>query len=181
VAPSCPAGEDGIRDIAEKAMRKALSSSAAWKMERTLPGTEKVFVSSGTVSCHVGAEGIEWRTLEPFSALVAMKKDAMVFEDEDGRREKSASDMPRYSDIRKATDAFAKGEKTAFDDVFEVKVEALGEGRWKAVFVPRNSMLRGLVESLSVEGKDLPEKAELKSGNGAVSRIAFEERGGDAK
>ena len=63
----------------------------------------------------------------------------------------------------------------------EVKVEALGEGRWKAVFVPRNSMLRGLVESLSVEGKDLPEKAELNSGNGAVSRIAFEERGGDAK
>ena len=162
-------------------MRKALSSSAAWKMERTLPGAKNVLASSGTVACHVGEEGIEWRTIEPFGALVAMKKDAMVFEDEDGRREKPAADMPRYSDIRKATDAFAKGEKTAFDDVFEVKVESLGEGRWKAVFVPRNSMLRGLVEKLSVEGAELLEKAELKSGNGTVSRITFEEMKGDAK
>ena len=95
-------------------MRKALSSSATWRMERTLPGSERKLVSSGTVNCRAGGSGIEWRTEKPFPSLVAMRKDMMVFEDEDGRREKAADDMPRYSDIRKATDAFAAGRLEAF-------------------------------------------------------------------
>lgn len=162
-------------------MRKALSSSAAWKMERRIPGTDRVFVSSGTVDCRVGGDGIEWRTLEPFRSLVAMRKGSMVFEDEDGRREKPSDDMPRYSDIRKATDAFVNGETAAFDDVFEVLVEPLEGGRWRAVFIPRNAMLRSLVERMELEGSKLPETAILKSGNGISSRITFAERQRGAK
>lgn len=105
----------------------------------------------------------------------------MVFEDEDGRREKPSGEMPHYADIRKATDAFANGGTAAFDDVFDVSFEALGEGRWRAVFLPRNAMLRGLVERLTLEGSDLPESAVIESGNGASSRIEFAERRRNAK
>ena len=34
--------------------QKALDSSAAWTMERRLPGSERVLVSSGEVRCSAG-------------------------------------------------------------------------------------------------------------------------------
>jgi len=162
-------------------MRKALASSACWKMERRLPGTDRVFVSSGTVDCSVGGDGIEWRTLEPFRSLVAMKKDSMVFEDEDGRREKASGDMPRYSDIRKATDAFASGSLDAFGDVFDMEVCPTDRGGWRAVFRPRIPAMRSLVESAEIEGGELPETVTIRSGSGAVSKIRFVGKGADAR
>jgi len=145
-------------------------------MERTLPGSERVFVSSGVVDCRVGGSGIEWRTLKPFAALVAMRKDSMVFEDEDGRREKPSGEMSRYDDIRKATDAFAAGRLDAFGDVFDVEIASAPEGRWRAVFKPRVSAMRELVESAEITGGELPESVTIRSGNGATSRISFTPR-----
>ena len=164
---------DGSRAAAEAAMRKALSSSAAWRMERTLPGSARTLVSSGTVDCRTGDSGIEWRTEKPFPSLVAMRKDSMVFEDEDGRREKTADEMPRYSDIRKATDAFADGRLEAFDDVFDVETSSTENGGWRAVFRPRISAMRSLVESAEIEGHELPERVTIRSSNGATSTIRF--------
>lgn len=154
-------------------MRRALTSSAEWRMERTLPGCARPLVSSGTVDCRVGGSGIEWRTVAPFRSLVAMRRDSMVFEDEDGRREKTAEEMPRYGDICKAADAFAAGRLDAFDEVFDVETTSTTNGGWRAVFRPRISAMRQLVESAVIEGGELPETVTIKSGNGAVSRIVF--------
>lgn len=153
-------------------MRRALVSSASWRMERKLPGSDRVLVSSGTVECRAGGSGIEWRTVKPFPSLVAMRKDKMVFEDEDGRREKEASDMPHYGDIRKATDAFASGSMDAVDDIFETEASMLPGGKWRVVFKPRIMAMRTLVESVEMCGGELPETATIRSG-GATSTIFF--------
>lgn len=162
-------------------MRRALSSSATWRMERTLPGSGRTLVSTGTVHCRVGDSGIEWRTEKPFSSLVEMRSDSMVFEDEDGRREKTADEMPRYSDIRRATDAFASGRFDSFDEVFDVEISSTTNGGWRAVFSPRVPAMRQLVESAEIEGCELPETVTIKSGNGAVSRINFKGKKPDVK
>lgn len=162
-------------------MRKALSSSAAWKMERRLPGSSKTLVSSGVVDCRLGETGIEWRTLAPFRSLVAMRGASMVFEDEDGRRERPAADMPRYADIRKATDDFAAGNADAILEVFDVDAGSVPGGGWKVVLKPRLAAIRQLVESVELSGAELPLVATLRSANGTVSRISFSSREGDAK
>lgn len=162
-------------------MRRALSSSADWMMERRLPKSEKALVSSGTVECRLGESGIEWRTLKPFRSLVAMRGGSMVFEDEDGRRERPASDMPRYGDIRKATDAFAAGKTDAFYEVFDAEAEFVAGGGWKVVIRPRPAALRELVESVEISGAELPTSATLRSANGTVSRISFSKRRGNAE
>ena len=148
-------------------------------MERTLPGSDRTFVSFGTVDCRAGDSGIEWRTVKPFPSLVAMRKDGMVFEDEDGRREKAAGDMPHYDEIRKATDAFSSGSAGAADDVFETEASMLPDGRWRVVFKPRVAAMRVLVESAEMRGGELPEEVTISSG-GATSRIFFKaEKGRD--
>ena len=142
-------------------------------MERRLPGSDRVFVSSGTVTCRLPDVGIEWRTLTPFRALVAMRSGCMVFEDEDGRRERAAADMPRYDDLRRAVDEFAAGRADAFDGVFDVDVAPLPGGRWRAEFKPRVAAMRTILESAEVSGGELPEAVTIKSGNGTTSRIVF--------
>ncbi len=162
-------------------MRRALSSSATWRMERTVPGTDRVFKSSGDVACDLGGGGgIVWRTLAPFASTVSMRKDAMVFEDEDGRREKPAGDMPHYEDIRKATDAFAAGDDGAFARVFDTSASALPGGRWKIVMKPRGSAAGKLVEYAAIEGAGLPETVVIRAANGGESRISFKRKEGDA-
>ena len=153
-------------------MRKALSSKASWRMEKTLTGASKTLVASGTVECKTPGGGIVWRTLKPFESAVKMLPDSMVFEDEDSVRTKSASSMPRYADIQKAVDAFVSGRTDAFDDVFDVEVSAVDGGKWKAVFTPKRKERSAMLGKVEVTGGEYPETAVLESGTG-ITKISF--------
>ena len=156
---------------AVSALQAALNSSATWTMERRLDGSSRPLVSSGVVRCRMG-EGIVWETREPFAASVSMTTNAMVFVDEDGRREKALGDLPHYADVRAATDAFAAGKADAFDGVFAIREEALPDGGWRLTLEPEVAAMKRLVASVELTGAALPTNAVLRS-PGCVSEIRF--------
>lgn len=153
------------------ALQTALNSSANWTMERRLDGSSRALVSSGVVRCKMG-EGIVWETREPFAASVSMTTNAMVFVDEDGRREKPLGDLPHYEEIRLATEAFAAGRTNAFDGVFSIREERLGEDGWRLVLEPEIAAMKTLLTSVELTGAALPTNAVLRS-PGCVSKIRF--------
>ena len=155
-------------------LQKALDSSAAWTMERRLPGSGRTLASSGEVRCAAG-KGITWQTLRPFVASVAMTHDAMIFTDEDGRRVKPLSELPHYADIRRATDAFAAGRTNAFDGVFSFREEPLPDGGWRLTIAPNVPEMRRLFASVEVTGAELPTNAVLTAADGGQTTIRFME------
>ena len=164
-----------LPDRCVTALRRALGSSAVWRMERTLEGSERTLVSTGVVSCAV-SRGIDWKVLHPFPSSVSMTTDAMVFTDEEGRRVKPLSELPYYEDFRKRTDAFSLGDTKAFDGLFEIEVETLPQGRWKMVFTPQMRAMRRLFTAMELSGAETLERAALKTEKGGVSNISFKER-----
>ena len=108
------------------ALQKAMDSDAEWTMARQLPGASRTLESRDTVSCRTG-KGIVWAVKEPFESSVEMTPNAMIFTDEDGRREKSLGELPHDADIRKATDAFVAGNTNAFDGVFAVTEKSFAD------------------------------------------------------
>ena len=157
------------------ALQKALGSSATWTMERKFPESVRTLVSTGTVDCVVGT-GIQWRVLHPFPSSVEMTVDSMVFEDEDGRRVKKLADMPYYSAIREKADAFARGDTSAFDELFEMSSSAPDCGGWVLTMKPKQSALRRLFTSVELSGDRAFTNAVLRAGDGGVSVIRFMER-----
>lgn len=155
-------------------LQKAMNSSATWTMERRLAGSTRSLRSSGDVRCRMG-EGIVWRVLAPFVSSVEMTTNAMVFVDEDGRREKTLDELPHYEDIRRATDAFVAGQNTAFDAVFEVTETSLAAGGWRLELVPKDSGMRRLAASVEITGAELPTNVVLRTSDGGESVIRFRE------
>ena len=161
-----------LASSAVAALQSALNAQATWTMERRLDGSDRVLIASGTVRCKAG-EGIVWETREPFASSVTMTTNAMVFVDEDGRREKSLGELPHYAEIRAATDAFVAGKTNAFDGVFSVCETALPDGVWKLSLVPAVSAMRRLITEVELTGAALPTNAVLRS-PGGVSTIRFD-------
>lgn len=157
------------------AMQKAMDSDAEWTMARQLPGSSRTLESHGTVSCRTG-KGIVWTVKEPFESSVEMTTNAMIFTDEDGRREKSLGELPHYADIRKATDAFVAGNTNAFDGVFSVTERRTADGGWTVTLVPEVSAMKRLFTSIELSGAALPTNAVMKTGDGGQSVIRFKER-----
>lgn len=161
-----------LASSAVAALQAALNASASWTMTRRFEGSGRALVSSGVVRCTAG-EGIVWETREPFAASVTMTTNAMVFVDEDGRREKTLGDLPHYAEIRVATDAFVAGRKDAFDGVFTVRETALADGGWRLTLVPEVAAMRQLVSEVELTGAALPTNAVLRS-PGCVSVVRFQ-------
>ena len=163
-------------DLAVPALQVALDSSADWRMVRMLEGSNRPLVSSGTVDC-VAGEGIKWTVLSPFESSVSMTTDSMVFADEDGERVKPLKDMPHYAEIRRRTDAFASGDRKAFDGLFTLDATTPGDGRgWTVRMTPDAKAMRRLFESIELSGAETLTNAVMRTGDGGVSRIEFSRR-----
>ena len=158
----------------EAALSRAMQSSAEWTMTRKLPGSLTALRSSGTVKCELG-KGIEWKTLKPFEMSVTMTTNAMIFVDEDGVRTKTLEEMPHYSELRLATDAFVGGDRTAFDEVFEISTE-LEKAGWRLSLKPKIGALKFLFTEIELMGAELPKKVVMRSGDGGESVIEFVEK-----
>ena len=156
------------------AMQKAMDSDAEWTMARQLPGSSRALESRGNVSCRIG-KGVVWTVKEPFESSVEMTPHAMIFTDEDGRREKSLGELPHYADIRKATDAFVAGNTNAFDGVFAVTEKSLADGGWTVTLVPEVPAMKRLFTSVELSGAALLTNAVMKTGDGGCCMIRFRE------
>ncbi len=167
VAAELPAG-------AAAAFRRALDADAAWTLERRFAGSTRTLVSTGIVSCAVG-RGIVWDVRHPFPSSVTMTTNAMVFVDEEGRREKSLDDLPHYAEIRAMTDAFVAGNEKAFDGVFALAAEARDGGGWVMTLTPEVRAMRRLFASIELSGAATITNAVLKSEDGGSSVIRFTE------
>lgn len=160
-------------DVAVPALRSALGSSADWRMERELAGANRTLVSTGVVEC-VSGEGIKWVVLHPFPSSVEMTPDSMVFNDEDGERVKPLKDMPHYAEIKKRTDAFAAGDSSAFDGLFNLEASLADDGEgWALRMTPEVRAMRRLFKSVELYGGATLTNAVLHTGDGGVSRIYF--------
>ena len=173
-APLDVRGADGTQSSPEAALRAALDGSAEWTMERRLAGAASALKSSGRVDCRAG-ESIVWKTLEPFETSVTMSTNSMIFVDEDGRREKPLDELPHYADIRKATDAFVAGDRTAFDGVFSLAETSLPGGGWRLEFKPEISAMKHLFTAIELSGAALPTNAVIHNADGGRSVIRFRE------
>lgn len=165
---------DEIPQTCVDALRKALGSSASWTMMRRLKGSSRDLVSTGVVDC-VAGEGISWRVLYPFPSSVEMTADSMVFVDEDSRREKPLREMPHYAEIRSRTDAFARGDLSAFDGLFGLSASSGPDGGWTLVMKPEVRAMRRMIESVVLSGGRELTNAVLRTGDGGVSTVSFRE------
>ena len=156
------------------ALRRALASCAAWTMERRLPGSVRTLVSTGTVECTAG-EGIVWKTLHPFPFSVSMTPDSMIFTDGDTKRVKPLSDLPHYADIKRRTDAFARGDADAFDGIFELEVKRSLGGAWHLELKPEVRAMRRLFSSIVLTGDETLTTAVFTTEDGGFSTIRFKE------
>ena len=163
-----------IPSTCESALRRALDSDAAWRMERKLAGSTATLVSTGVVSCAAG-RGIVWDVRHPFPSTATMTTNEMVFADEDGRRVKPLKDLPHYDDVRRETDAFLAGDPKAFDGAFTVETRFLDDGRWTLRFEPKVGDMKRLAESVEITGGATVDKAVLKSADGGVTTLVFTE------
>ena len=163
-----------VASAAVSALQQALDAAADWTMERRFPGSSRVLASAGEVRCEKG-KGIVWKVLMPFVSSVSMTPTAMIFEDEDGRREKSLDDLPHYEAVREATDAFAAGKTEAFDGLFEVAETPVGTNGWRLVLRPEVSAMKRLFVEIELTGNVLPTNAVLRTADGGVTSIRFKE------
>jgi len=168
-----PPQDSAARAAAEKAMRTAFTSSASWRMERSLKGSSKIFVSEGRVESH-GATGIVWRTEKPFPSTINMTPSLVVFENEDGRSERKPSELPGYSEINKTVGMFLEGDAQAFSGLFKPEFSFSADGEWRAVFKPGGSAVSAAMDEMEISGSDLPREVSIKS-RSAVTRIFFKE------
>lgn len=159
---------------AVKAFRRALDADAAWTLARRFAGSERTLVSTGLVSCAAG-RGIVWDVRHPFPASVTMTTNAMIFVDEEGRREKSLDDLPHYAEIRAMTDAFVGGDEKAFDGVFALAAEAREGAGWVMTLTPEIRAMRRLFTSIELTGAETLTNVVLKTEDGGSSSIRFTE------
>lgn len=160
--------------LPETALRGALDASATWTMERHLAGSERVLRTSGRVDCRQG-ESIVWKVEKPFESTVTMTTNSMVFADEDGTRVKQLDELPHYSDLRQATDAFAAGDRKAFDGVFDVDRKLFADGGWKLVLKPEVRQMKYLFTAIELTGAALPTNVVMRNADGGWSSIRFTE------
>jgi hypothetical protein len=81
--------------------------------------------------------------------------------------------MPYYKEIRKRTDAFARGETDAFDGLFDVDASMCSDGTWRVEFTPENKAMRRLFsKAILFGGKELT-SVLLKTEDGGTSEILF--------
>ena len=163
-------------DLAVPALRAALDSSADWRMERQLEGSNRTLVSSGVVEC-VAGEGIKWMVLSPFESSISMTTNAMIFADEDGERVKPLKDMPHYAEIQRRTDAFAAGDVNAFDGLFSLDAQLAEDGEgWTLKMEPDVRAMRRLFRSIELSGAATLTNVVMRTGDGGTSRIEFSRR-----
>jgi len=163
-----------VPDVCTAALRRALDGNAAWAMERRIGKGDRVFVSSGTVTCVAGS-GIVWRVKAPFESSVTMTTNAMIFADEEGVRTKPLEELPHYADFRTKTDAFAAGDARAFDGLFSLSAEALPQGGWRLDLRPAVQAMERLFTRVELTGSSLPTNAVLKTADGGRCVIRFQE------
>lgn len=166
--------QPSLRTRCESALRRALDADASWKMERKLEGSNRTLVSTGLVSC-AAQKGIIWDMRFPFAEKIAMTTDRMVFTDEDGRREKTLSELPHYSRMREACDAFLAGDSDAFKAIVDIEISAGEHGGWKAVFKPSNRNMRRIMEEVEMTGDETVERIVMRTKGGGITKIEFKE------
>ncbi len=164
-----------VPEACENALRRALDADGAFRMVRVFPETERVLVSTGVVSCAKN-RGIVWDVRHPFPASVTMTTNAMIFVDDEGRREKPLKELPHYDEIRRRTDAFVAGDAAAFKGLFEIESEE-ADARWRITFTPESRAMRQLLKSITISGSATLEKAVLSAADGSTSTITFTELG----
>lgn len=163
-----------LPEACASALRRALSSGAGWTMERRLAGSDRSLFSTGIVVCTPERE-IVWKAVYPFPSSVSMTTNAMIFADEDGRRVKPLDRLPYYDEIRRRTDAFARGDTEAFDGLFELEARNSPNGGWTLVFSPEVKAMRSLISEVELTGSETLEKALLRTSDGGCSVIRFKE------
>ncbi len=136
----------------QTALRRALDADAAWRMTRTLPGALRPLVSTGLVSC-ARFRGIVWDMRAPLPLAITLTTNAMVFADEEGMRVKDLDSLPYYAEIRARTDAFADGDATAFDGLFDWRAWMALDGKgWALALKPALAPLRRLFTRIDLSG-----------------------------
>ena len=156
---------------AMNAIRRALSSSASWRMTRQMKGATVPLVSSGVVVCKPQA-GIDWRVEKPIESLIQMNASSMTISNEDEVIVKKLDELPHYRQIRERVDRFAAGDYKAFDGIFDVEFSEIAGG-WKLELEPDNFAMKRLFTRVTVIGGDLVESVRMVNADSSVSEIRF--------
>ena len=147
------------------ALQRALDADASWVMTKTLPDLKQPIRSTGAVSCWK-EKGMVWKTLTPFEEEIRITKTAITFLVDDEVETKPCDEMPYYTDICEATDAFLQGETEAFEDLFDWTWQAPTESTpWTMTLDVNRRQLRRLFKTIILSGNKTLESVTFVSGD----------------
>lgn len=174
LSPLCAFAE-AVPETFARAVRRAFDADAAWTMEKALPALKRPLRSAGSVTARIG-KGFVWRTERPFTHEIRVTRDAMTFITETGTEVKPCDELPYYTEICDATDAFVAGEAKAFERLFAWSWDETVDGRWTMTLETRDSRLAKLFETVELSGGETLERAVMKTPSEGTLRIDFREK-----
>lgn len=147
------------------ALQRALDADATWVMTKTLPDLKQPILSTGQVSCWK-EKGMVWKTVTPFEEEIRVTKASITLIVDDEIETKPCDEMPYYTDICEATDAFLQGETDAFEDLFDwTWQEDATSGTWTMTLDVNRRQLRRLFKTISLMGGETLESVTFISGD----------------
>jgi outer membrane lipoprotein-sorting protein len=147
------------------ALQRALDADATWVMTKTLPDLKQPILSTGSVSCWK-EKGMVWKTLTPFEEEIRITKESITLLIDDEVETQSCDEMPYYSDICEATDAFLEGDTEAFEDLFDWTWQSASEtSAWTMTLEVKPRQMRRLFKTITLSGNETLEAVTFVSGD----------------
>ncbi|MDR2016900.1 MAG: outer membrane lipoprotein carrier protein LolA [Burkholderiales bacterium] len=139
---------------------------------RQLTGVKKPLTAKGSFVVEK-TRGVLWRTVTPFPQTTRITQGEIL--QKDGGRvlmTLRADQEPAVNAISRVLFSMFAGDLSALAEYFDYRGQ-LGDGGWQLHFTPRDTGLRAVIASLSLEGDRVVRQVTLTSAAGDVSRIAF--------
>ena len=141
---------------------------------RQLVGIKKPLVANGTFVVEK-TQGVLWRTLAPFPQTTRITQGEILQKDGDRVLMTLRADKePAANAISRVLFSLFAGNMSTLAEYFDYSGHpGSGSGGWKLSFIPRDTGLRAVIGSLTLEGDNTVRKVSLTSAAGDITLIVF--------
>lgn len=159
------------------ALARERTLTAHFRMERTVAGLAKPFVSTGRVTVIEGL-GLVWRTLTPIEDVLAYGRTKAARTDDDGKINISTSKHSHI--IEEQMSAMLSGDTAELDRRFFADARIGTDGSWVLVLTPKIEFLANFMRECQVKGGRNISEASFYQPDGSILRIYFSGHSSDS-
>jgi hypothetical protein len=150
--------------------------TASFRMERTISGLERPFVSTGRVTVIDGL-GLVWRTLSPIEDVLAYGRSKTAKTGDDGKLHISTSKESHI--IEEQMSAMLSGDTRELSERFFADASVAADGSWTLVLAPKAEFLSNFMRECQVKGARMIDLVSFYRPDGSILRIGFTEHSED--